>query len=88
MRASIARSERQKVFDPIYKIAGSRDPDTGGVGFGLAVTRSIIWKHGGDISLATRNGGGLSVRLELPAGPGQSSLVPVKDQVEWPGPGA
>jgi hypothetical protein len=32
-----------------------------------------MWEHGGDISLATRKGGGLSVRLELPAGLGSSS---------------
>ena len=70
----IPRSEREKVFDPFYRIEGSRNPDTGGVGLGLAVTRSIIWEHGGDISLATRKGGGLSVRLEVPADPGPSSL--------------
>jgi len=69
----IPRSEREKVFEPFYRIEYSRNPDTGGVGLGLAVTRSIIWEHGGDITLATRKGGGLSVRLELPAGPGPSS---------------
>ena len=69
----IPRSERENVFQPFYRIEGSRNPDTGGVGLGLSVTRSIIWEHGGDISLATRKGGGLSVRLELPAGPGPSS---------------
>jgi len=67
------RGERQ-----IYRIESSRNPGTGGVGLGLSVTRSIIWEHGGDITFATRKGGGLSVRLELPAGPGPSSLVPEK----------
>ena len=66
-------SEREKVFEPFYRIEGSRNPNTGGVGLGLSVTRSIMWEHGGDISLATRKGGGLSVRLELPAGLGSSS---------------
>ena len=74
----IPRSEREKVFDPFYRIEGSRNPDTGGVGLGLAVTRSIVWEHGGDISLATRKGGGLSVRLELPSGLGPSSPVQEK----------
>jgi signal transduction histidine kinase len=67
------RSEHEKVFEPFHRIEGSRNPDTGGVGLGLSVTRSIVWEHGGDIRLATRKGGGLSVRLELPAGPGPSS---------------
>ena len=61
----IPRSERQKVCEPFYRIESSRNPDTGGVGLGLSVTRSIIWEHGGDIVFANRKGGVLSVRLEL-----------------------
>ena len=64
----IPRSERERVFDPFYRIENSRDPNTGGVGLGLSVTRSIIWEHGGDIILGSRKGGGLSVRVELPTG--------------------
>ena len=63
----IPRSERDKVFEPFYRIEGSRNPDTGGVGLGLAVARSIAREHGGDITLAAPIGGGLSARLELPA---------------------
>ena len=69
----ISRSEREKVFEPFYRIESSRDPATGGVGLGLSVTRSIVWEHGGDISLATRKGGGLIVRVELPIGSGLTS---------------
>jgi len=65
----IPRSEREKVFEPFYRIGSARDPSTGGVGLGLSVTRSIVWEHGGDITLGNRKGGGLIVRLELPAGP-------------------
>ena len=60
----IPRSERERVFDPFYRIEYSRDPNTGGVGLGLSVTHSIIWEHGGDIILGTRKGGGLSVSVE------------------------
>ena len=66
----VSRSEREKVFEPFYRIESSRNPDRGGVGLGLSVARSIIWEHGGDIGLATRKGGGLIVRLELPVGSG------------------
>ena len=62
----IPRNERERVFEPFYKIGSSRDPETGGVGLGLSVTRSIIWEHGGDIVLANRKVGGLTVRIELP----------------------
>jgi signal transduction histidine kinase len=63
----IPRSEREQVFEPFYRIEGSRNPDTGGVGLGLSVARSVAREHGGDIVLANRKGGGLSVRFELPA---------------------
>ena len=66
----IPRSEREKVFEPFYRIGSARDPSTGGVGLGLSVTRSIIWEHGGEINLSSRKGGGLAVRVQLPAGPG------------------
>ncbi len=38
----IPTNEREKVFEPFYRIDPSRDPNTGGVGLGLSVTRSII----------------------------------------------
>jgi two-component system osmolarity sensor histidine kinase EnvZ len=76
----IPPSEREKVFEPFYRIDGSRDPDTGGVGLGLSVTRSIIWEHGGEVSLASRTGGGLSVRLELPSGSAASSSDRERDR--------
>ncbi len=59
-------NEREKVFEPFYRAEASRNPNTGGVGLGLCVTRSIVWEHGGDIALANRKGGGLSIRLKLP----------------------
>lgn len=59
----IAQSECEKVFEPFYRIEGSRNP---GTGLGLAVARSIAREQGGDIVLAARKGGGLSARLELP----------------------
>lgn len=69
--SGIPRSEREKVFESFYRIGSARNPDTGGVGLGLSVTRSIIWEHGGDIVLANRRGGGLSARVELPISDGQ-----------------
>ena len=61
----IPRDLRERVFDPFYRMEESRSLETGGVGLGLSVARSIIWEHGGDICLANRKGGGLLVRLSL-----------------------
>ena len=75
----IPRSERERVFEPFYRMDAARDPNAGGVGLGLSVTRSVVWEHGGDISLNSRKGGGLSVRLELPVGPEQVGQKPQFD---------
>jgi signal transduction histidine kinase len=63
----IPRSQREKVFEPFYRVDDSRNPDTGGAGLALSVARSIVREHGGDVVRATRKGGGLSARLEPPA---------------------
>jgi signal transduction histidine kinase len=62
----IPEDEREKVFAPFYRIEGSRNRDTGGVGLGLAVARTTAREHGGDVTLDTAEDGGLRVRLELP----------------------
>ena len=64
----IPRSEREKVFEPFYRIGSARGPSTGGVGLGLSVTRFIVWEHGGGYHPRQSQRRGLSVRVELPTG--------------------
>jgi len=59
-------TQLEAVFDPFYRIEPSRSRDTGGVGLGLSVARSIVDAHGGQIVLANRPTGGLQVMVELP----------------------
>jgi signal transduction histidine kinase len=56
----------EQVFQPFYRLETSRSRDTGGVGLGLAVARTIIRGHGGDITMSNRAGGGLRVTVTLP----------------------
>lgn len=63
----IPLDEQEKVFAPFYRLEHSRNRDTGGVGLGLAVSRTIAREHGGDVKLFNRTPSGLRVRLELPA---------------------
>jgi signal transduction histidine kinase len=62
----IAPNEMEKVFEPFYRIEGSRSRKTGGTGLGLAIARQIARGHGGDVTLLNRPGGGLEVQLRLP----------------------
>ena len=39
-----------------------------GHGLGLAIAQRVVHAHGGDISAANREGGGLQVRISLPRG--------------------
>lgn len=56
------------VFEPFVRLETSRSADTGGVGLGLATARSIVRAHGGDLTLANRDGGGLTATIRLPKG--------------------
>ena len=56
------------VFDPFTRLETSRNRDTGGIGLGLALARAIVNDAGGDITLANREGGGLTATITLPRG--------------------
>ncbi len=58
--------ELNRVFDPFYRREPSRSRQTGGIGLGLSVARSIARAHGGDVALINRPRGGLTARVTLP----------------------
>ncbi len=62
----IPEDERDEVFKPFYRIEGSRNPGTGGVGLGLTIARDVMRGHGGDIQLSASPNGGLRARLRVP----------------------
>ena len=62
----IPPDKREQVFAPFRRLETSRSRDTGGTGLGLAVARSAIRAHGGDIAIEERPGGGLVFRASLP----------------------
>lgn len=62
----IPEDQIERVFEPFYRVEGSRGRDTGGVGLGLAVARDIARAHGGELTLRNRAGGGLEASLTLP----------------------
>jgi signal transduction histidine kinase len=62
----IPESELERVFEPFYRLEGSRSRETGGTGLGLAIARSVAESHGGRLTLANRAEGGLEATLTLP----------------------
>lgn len=63
----IPEAEAERVFEPFVRLEESRSRDTGGVGLGLSIARTIARAHGGDVTLANRAEGGLRVTMRLPA---------------------
>jgi signal transduction histidine kinase len=62
----IPEAELERVFEPFYRLESSRNRATGGTGLGLSIARDVAQAHGGSLTLANRNGGGLEARLTLP----------------------
>ncbi|MEX5549340.1 ATP-binding protein [Pseudomonas pergaminensis] len=62
----IAAEHREQVFLPFYRLEGSRNKSTGGVGLGLSTARAIVLEHGGTLTLTERQGGGLEAVVVLP----------------------
>ncbi len=62
----ISPAELDRVFEPFFRSEPSRNRETGGIGLGLAVVRSVARAHGGDVTLHNRPEGGLRARVELP----------------------
>ena len=64
----IPQERLKDVFRPFVRLEGSRNPDSGGVGLGLAIARSVVLAHGGTITLDNRAEGGLRATVRLPKG--------------------
>ena len=62
----LAPEQLEKVFEPFYRVEGSRNRDTGGTGLGLAIAKNVVELHGGRIELRNRAEGGLAVVVMLP----------------------
>jgi len=62
----IPEQEFERVFQPFVRLESSRNRQTGGVGLGLSIARSLVRSHGGDIALF--NGSGLHAVVRLPQG--------------------
>ncbi|MBS0240596.1 MAG: HAMP domain-containing protein [Proteobacteria bacterium] len=68
----IPADKLESVFEPFVRLESSRNRETGGVGLGLTIARAAIRADGGELTLANRPEGGLSVTARLPRTIGQA----------------
>jgi len=62
----IPEEELARVFQPFYRVEGSRSRETGGIGLGLAIALSVVQANGGQLVLTNLVGGGLRATIILP----------------------
>jgi signal transduction histidine kinase len=56
----------EQVFAPFFRLEGSRNKSTGGMGLGLSAARAIVLEHGGTLTVRNRRAGGLEAKVVLP----------------------
>jgi signal transduction histidine kinase len=64
----LAVSDRERVFEPFYRPAGSAEAD-GSWGLGLSIVRQIAQRHGGTVVCHPRESGGAEFVAALPRRP-------------------
>jgi signal transduction histidine kinase len=62
----IPEDEREKIFEPFYRLDRSRDRATGGFGLGLSIARKAIALHGGTLRVERAGLGGARFVIMLP----------------------
>lgn len=68
----IAEADQKRVFERFYRADPSRSRELGGSGLGMSIVQQIMQAHRGSVQVSKTEGGGLTVRLELPV-PGISA---------------
>jgi len=62
----IPELDRERIFEPFYRLDRSRDRATGGFGLGLAISRRALEAQGGTLTAEQSPLGGARFRLWLP----------------------
>lgn len=62
----ISEENRQRIFEPFFRVDKSRSRSMGGAGLGLSIAKNIIEKHHGTIAISDNKPHGTCFTIELP----------------------
>ncbi|KQT92051.1 hypothetical protein ASG49_08725 [Marmoricola sp. Leaf446] len=64
----IPEAEQEQLFTRFFRSSTATEQAIPGTGLGLTIARAIVALHGGTVSIASRDGHGTTVRVQLPPG--------------------
>jgi signal transduction histidine kinase len=70
----IAPEHLPRLFERFYRVDPARSRGAGGTGIGLAIARSVVEAHGGQLRAESELGRGSTFSFELPAAPAPAQL--------------
>ncbi|QFG21978.1 cell wall metabolism sensor histidine kinase WalK [Actinomadura sp. WMMB 499] len=62
----IPEAEVERIFERFYRVDPARSRQTGGTGLGLAIVKHVTSKHGGDVTVWSKEGSGSTFTIRLP----------------------
>lgn len=62
----IQSEDQQKIFDRLYRVEKSRNPETGGSGLGLYISKNLAEQLNGSLNVTSKHGKGSVFYLNLP----------------------
>ena len=65
----IPASRQESIFDKFHRLDPALNRGVGGTGLGLYITRQLVTRMGGRISVRSQPGKGATFSVELPTGP-------------------
>jgi signal transduction histidine kinase len=71
----IGEEHLERVFDVFYQVDGSSTREYGGAGLGLAIVRSFVEAHGGEVRVRSKAGEGSVFTIVLPLNPPPSPAL-------------
>ena len=62
----ISEADLGRIFERFYRVDPARSRQTGGTGLGLAIVKHVTTKHGGEVTVWSKEGAGSTFTIRLP----------------------